>query len=139
MRFGFRIGLCICFASLMDGCYAQRMYRGDVENPAELMPRAVDIAEIDGEKVSIHSDRVLLVPGSHSLVGNSTGGGILGPTDKSVTHHIQFDVEAGRRYFVKGSVTYGYCVWVEDAETRRVVSTDPKGCGALKASDPVVR
>lgn len=122
----------------LSGCSAQKLYSdGASEEEAYLETRNASIVTVDGHSASIFSARYAILSGEHTLDGKAAREGYFGPYDADVVHTIKFRVAPGRLYYLKGSSSFGQCIWVEDAETGNVVSVDEKGCGirGRKASD----
>lgn len=119
-------------AIALTGCGAQRGYDGPTRDRMELATvesRSGDPLQIDGRDVGIFNSAVELLPGNHELLARVTPAGLNSPGDEPQERTIKFTVEGGKRYYIRGTSTYSRCVWIEDAETKQVVSTDEKGCG----------
>jgi hypothetical protein len=116
---------------LLSGC-SQRAFDGPIPEGTELSKletRLVDVETIDGKSASLFASSIDLLPGLHTLEGNVAAAGYHSPAEKNVKRVITFETKPGRSYYVKGSSGYAGCIWVEDVETRKIVSWDKLGCG----------
>lgn len=124
---------------LATGCFTQRGYDGptrDRSEVARLESRSGQSLVVDGNEVSIHSDSIELLPGTHRLSARVAPSTFYSPSNSRDERSMSFDVEAGKDYLVKGTSTYSGCVWVVEAKTDKVVSYDAKGCGRHDKVDP---
>lgn len=134
----YTIHLFLSFCLFLIGCFTQKAYPG-IPLPdskiAVITPRGVDIFRVDNEKQGWFGNGISLLPGEHEveLSFNSENFVARGPDDITDNRRVvRFKVEANKRYYVFGSPNIyhsGICAWVEEEDTKKVVSDPKNPCG----------